>query len=258
VADRVNRLALNMEELDLMKCIGDQAGRHLLNIRLSEQLLRSKELEAFQAMSTFFVHDLKNVAFTLSLMLENLPKRFEDPDFRKDALQSIDRTVRRIQGLIANLGLVRQQLELNVREVDLNELLRATLKGLDPTVQELVQTDLNPLPLARVDPDQMQSVVVNLLLNARDAIHGSGGIRLETRAAKGWVVVSVSDTGPGMTLEFIQRSLFRPFRTTKKNGVGVGLFHAKKVIEAHQGRIEVRSKPGEGTVFLLHIPIENP
>jgi signal transduction histidine kinase len=121
-----------------------------------------------------------------------------------------------------------------------------------------VQTDLNPLPLARVDPDQMQSVVVNLLLNARDAIHGSGGIRLETRAAKGWVVVSVSDTGPGMTLEFIQRSLFRPFRTTKKNGVGVGLFHAKKVIEAHQGRIEVRSKPGEGTVFLLHIPIENP
>ena len=84
LADRVNGVPYSREERELLKCIGDQAAAGLSNRSLTEALLQAKELEAFQTMSTFFVHDLKNAANSLNLMLGNIPKHFDDPEFRKD------------------------------------------------------------------------------------------------------------------------------------------------------------------------------
>ena len=89
IADRVNGVPYSVEEMDLLKCIGDHVAAGLLQLRLTEELMHGRELEAFQAMSTFFVHDLKNAASSLSLMLQNLPEHFDDPEFREDALRGI-------------------------------------------------------------------------------------------------------------------------------------------------------------------------
>ena len=86
LADRVGGVPYTVEELDLLKCMGDQIAVGLLNLRLTEEVMRAKELEAFQAISAFFIHDLKNAASTLSLTLQNLPVHFDDPIFRQDAL----------------------------------------------------------------------------------------------------------------------------------------------------------------------------
>jgi signal transduction histidine kinase len=99
-------------------------------------------------------------------------------------------------------------------------------------------------------------VLNNLLLNANEAILNGGGIRIATKLQGNSIFLSVSDDGCGMSREFMERRLFRPFQTTKKQGMGIGLFHCKKIIEAHQGKIEVESEEGKGSTFKLFLPVK--
>src|SRR5207253_2429032 len=114
----------SIQEFDLLKSVSDQAAASLFNLQLAQRLSQAKQLEAFQSMSTFFVHDLKNTASTLSLMLENLPVHFNDPVFRADALRGITNTVTHITELIGRLRLLRETLALETVESDLNELVQ--------------------------------------------------------------------------------------------------------------------------------------
>ena len=130
LADRVNGVPYSHEELDLLKCIGDQLAGGLLNCSLTDEILQAKELEAFQTLSTFFVHDLKNAANGLSLMLQNLPTHFDDPDFRADTMRGVGRTVERINQLILKLGSLRRELHLHVEPCRLDLLCAEVLDGL--------------------------------------------------------------------------------------------------------------------------------
>ena len=114
--------------------------------------------------------------------------------------------------------------------------------------------DLRPTPPVSIDPDQIQKVVLNLVLNANDAVREGGHITVATGQSDRWVYLAVSDDGCGMSAEFMTRSLFRPFRTTKGQGLGIGLYHSRKIVEAHQGRIEVESEQGKGTTFRVMLP----
>ena len=98
-------------------------------------------------------------------------------------------------------------------------------------------------------------MVTNLVMNARDAVNNRGEIRVETDQRNGWVVLVIADNGCGMSPEFVSRSLFRPFQTTKKKGLGIGLFHIKMIVNAHRGRIEVESQTGKGTTFRVLLPL---
>lgn len=255
LADRVSGEALSPEDLDLLKCVGDQTAASLQNLRVSQRLWQSKELEAFQAMSAFFVHDLKNTASMLSLMLQNLPVHFNDPAFREDALRGIAKTVQHINDLIGRLSLLRGGLSLRRVEADLNELVQQGLKAVTDRPHLTVKPDLGSLPRFPLDPGQIQSVVTNLLLNAAEAVGPEGVIQVQTGQRHSWAVLTVRDNGAGMTPEFIRRSLFRPFQSTKKRGLGIGMFHCRLVVEAHRGRIEVESEPGKGTTFTVHLPL---
>jgi signal transduction histidine kinase len=115
--------------------------------------------------------------------------------------------------------------------------------------------ELNLVPRIRLDPAQIQKVVTNLVLNAREAVSTGGRVKVETSQRNGWAVLSVTDNGCGMSPEFVQTKLFRPFQTTKKKGIGIGMFHCKMIVEAHRGRIEVQTEPGKGTVFHVLLPL---
>ncbi|HEV2096525.1 MAG TPA: ATP-binding protein, partial [Chthoniobacterales bacterium] len=112
-----------------------------------------------------------------------------------------------------------------------------------------------PLPKVVADRDQIYSVVTNLLLNARDAVESGGQVRVETRQNGEWAAVSVADNGCGMSSTFLKESLFRPFQTTKKKGIGIGMFQTKMIVEAHRGTIQVSSKLGAGTTFRVMLPL---
>jgi putative PEP-CTERM system histidine kinase len=255
LADRVGGSRFSFEDFDLLKCIGDHVASCLLNIRLSEHLFEAKQLEAFQTMSTFFVHDLKNTASTLSLMLQNLPVHFQDPEFREDALRGIAKTIHHINDLITRLSLLRQKIEVNSVDTDLNDLVRNSLRTLDHIPKLKLVADLRPLPLLPLDSAQITKVMENLLLNAKDAVASEGEVRVETNQYNGWAVISVKDSGCGMSPEFLRQSLFRPFRSTKKNGIGIGMFQSKMIVETHGGAIEVESEPGNGTTFRVLLPL---
>jgi signal transduction histidine kinase len=138
---------------------------------------------------------------------------------------------------------------------DLNEVIEHTLSGLQDISGAPITCDLRPLPKVILDPEQIQKVVTNLLLNAQDAVTNGGEIRVATGRRDGWVELTVSDTGCGMSHEVMEKYLFRPFKTTKKQGMGIGLFHSKLIVEAHKGRIEVESTEGAGSTFRVMLPL---
>jgi len=255
LGDRVGGMAFQWQDFDLLKCIGDQLAAGLLNVRLSQKLLQAKELEAFQTMSAFFVHDLKNTANTLNLMLQNLPQHIDDPAFRADALRGVGKTVTHINRLIGRLGSIRHELRLKPVPTDLNDVVGKALAGWEDVAGIQLEKELAPLPPVHGDPEQLLKVVTNLIFNAKEAVTREGRVRLHSFQKNGWVVLAVADTGCGMSQEFIHRSLFRPFQTTKKTGLGIGMFQSKMIVEAHQGRIEVESEPGKGTTFQIFLPL---
>jgi putative PEP-CTERM system histidine kinase len=255
VGDRVAGAAFGSQELDMLKCVADHVATSLLNVELSRNLLQAREFEAFQTMATFFVHDLKNAASTLNLMLQNLPGNFDDPAFREDALRGIAKTVNHINHLTGRLGHLRDERKIQLVEADLNEVIARATSGWSggPTIK--CMSNLRALPELLLDPDQMLKVVTNLVLNATEALAGNGQIEISTAHEQRWVCLTVSDTGCGMTPEFVARSLFRPFQTTKKGGLGIGMFQSKMIVEAHGGRIAVESEPGKGTTFRIYLPV---
>jgi len=115
--------------------------------------------------------------------------------------------------------------------------------------------ELGLQPKLRLDRDQFRSVITNLLLNACDALGQRGEIRIETSQSDSWAILSVVDNGCGMSPAFIKASLFRPFQTTKKKGLGIGMFQSKMIVEAHRGKIQVDSEPGAGTTIRVMLPL---
>ena len=254
LADRINAATYTAEELELLKCIGDQITSVLLNLRLGGELARAREFEAFRTLSAFFVHDLKNAAASLNLMLKNLPVHFDDPAFRQDALRGIGNTAQRIDDMITRLSAVRQHVDTVRADTDLSQVVDITLAGLDLQGVELVR-HLGTVPPIRADGDQVRSVITNMVLNARDATNGHGRIEVRTEHRGNRVVLSVIDNGCGMSPAFVKDSLFRPFQSTKKKGLGIGLFQSRAIILAHGGGVHVESEVGKGTRFHASFPV---
>lgn len=257
LADRVNGVPYSHEEIDLLACIGDQLAAAMSTCSLTEKVLQAKELEAFQTLSTFFVHDLKNAANSLNLTLQNLPVHFDDPEFRADAVKAVGRTVERINQMIVKLGSLRHELQLRRTPCRLDLLCAEVLDGLNPEMNKgcIIQRDLQEVPELNLDREAMQSVVTNLVVNAREAMAGDGNVSVTTRLENGKLALTVADEGSGMSAEFIRNQLFRPFHSTKSKGLGIGMFQCKMIVEAHHGSIGVDSAPGEGTRFTVWLPM---
>jgi putative PEP-CTERM system histidine kinase len=257
LGDRVKGQPFSFEELDLLRTIADQVAASLLNLKLSKRLRQAKEMEAFQTVAAFFVHDLKNLASKLSMMFKNLPVHFENPEFREDALRLMSLSVDQINSICGRLSLLRDKLEIRSAEVDLNQVVKETLANLNGSLTGCCLVEnLQPVPRLFVDQEQIQKVLTNLILNAGDAIGGDGEIRVTTGTRNGWAELAVKDTGCGISHEFMDHCLFRPFRTTKPKGTGIGLFQSKMIVEAHKGLLEVESREGQGSTFRVLLPVK--
>ena len=188
-------------------------------------------------------------------MLQNLPGHFDDPAFRQDALRGVAKSVAHINHLINRLSQLRQELKIQMVDSDLNEIVSTALAPFKSDAGFQIEEDLGQLPRLLLDRLQLASVVSNLVLNARDAVSGTGRLRLATGQMGAWVALTATDNGCGMSAEFVAQSLFRPFQTTKNNGLGIGMFQSKMIVEAHGGRITVESTPGQGTTFRIILPL---
>lgn len=257
LGDRVGGERFAEQEFDVLLSVGHHAASSLLNLQLSRKLLETRELEAFQTMAAFFVHDLKNAASTLNIMVKNLPLHWENPEFRSDALRGITKTGQRINELIGRLTTVQDELEIKVRTESVDDTARSVIDGWEApdNINLVSKTESNAW--SRIDADQMSKVLLNLLMNASESMENGGTICLKTESDGSHVVITVTDEGCGMSDDFIRKSLFRPFKTTKKRGLGIGMFQSKMIVEAHGGRLEVESEIRKGSTFKVVIPRES-
>jgi putative PEP-CTERM system histidine kinase len=246
---------LSAEDCVLLETLAAQLASSLLNLKLSDRLRRAKEVETFQTVSTFFVHDLKNLASRLSLTMQNLPANFDNPEFRADALRVISTSLTTIDDMCSRLAMLKQNIALRLDKCDFNRLVIATLDEFKGNLKAELKEDLRPVPKVLIDSEQIHKVLTNLVMNANEAVNGNGVIRVTTHHDGNTVGFAIRDNGCGMSEEFMEKSLFRPFQTTKKRGLGIGLFHSKLIVEAHRGTFEVNSSLGIGTEFRVILPI---
>jgi len=241
------------DDFDLLDSVAAQAAGVLLGTYLSASLVKAQEEQVFHRLTSFVLHDLKNVVSMLSLVVQNAEKHINEPEFQKDALATVRDTVEKMKALSDRLSAARQQrFEVRPEPLRLDEFARQAASGFQTNGARVAVSDAGPVEV-RADREQLGKVLTNLLLNAAEA--GARNIGLTTQAENGWAVLALSDDGAGMEREFLERRLFRPFATTKKKGLGIGMYHSKMIVEAHGGRLEAESEPGRGTTFRLRLPL---
>ena len=232
--------------------------------RLRAQIAReeeSRQFESFVRLSAMLTHDLKNAIEGLSLTVGNMERHFDNPQFRTDALKGLTSATEKLKALVARLAKPLTSLS--------GEHKRPTNVDLVPIIQRVIAmtaepvrgkhkivTRLPPSLFALADAARVEEVIENLVLNALEAMSEMGGtLTIEAgQMPNGAPMFSVSDTGHGMSRSFIDNRLFRPFSTTKKTGIGLGLYTCREVIRASAGSIEVESVEGAGTTFRVVLP----
>jgi putative PEP-CTERM system histidine kinase len=244
---------LDREAREFLRVLAVHAASEFHKSELLQNLVQAREAEAFQTFSTFLLHDLKNFASTLSLLAKNAGRHHEKPDFQLDAFRSISDTAEKMKRLCNGLRTFSTNLAGNKKLDDVNDIVQEVVREFDSGLSERLTLKLSQVPKSEVDRQELSRVLQNLILNANDA-SPNGDIELSTRAEGGGVLICVVDSGVGIPKEFLERELFQPFHTTKGDGLGIGLFQSKKIVEAHGGVIQVESKEGEGTAVRILLP----
>jgi signal transduction histidine kinase len=237
---------------------------NLMTERYRDQLAREAEVhqfESFVRLSAMLTHDLKNAIEALSLIVGNMEVHFDNKEFRADMMKSLTLATEKLKALVARISNPITTLSGEhkmPKPVDLVGVLRRVLAVVAEPVRAKYEIELKvPASMhALVDPERIDRVIENLVINAIEAMGERGGkLRVEIgTAGPDKVFLSVSDTGQGMSKEFIDHRLFRPFATTKRSGVGLGLYTCREVVRANAGTIDVESKQGVGTTFRVVLP----
>jgi signal transduction histidine kinase len=221
----------------------------------------ARQFESFFRLSAMLTHDLKNSIEALSLIVGNMERHFHNEQFRVDAMKSLTSATDKLRGLVARLSRPVTSLSGEHKlpdKVDLVPILKRSIKATaEPSAnQHQINVELPEHLFAVVDVGRVEEVFENLILNALEAMmHKHGTLTITTeKTAKGEPTIIFTDTGCGMSQNFVKESLFRPFRTTKKAGVGLGLYTCREVIAASGGRIQVESAEGVGTTFRVVLP----
>lgn len=251
-----SRVKLNWEVSDLLKVAGNQAASYLAQHEAATALMVARQFESFNRMSTFVVHDLKNLVSQLSLLLSNAEKHKKNPEFQKDMIETVYLSVQKMKRLLEKLS-----------SGDSQE--KAAPLVIAPLLQEAVKSKsiAEPRPILEIqDPSlavyanssRLERVVGHLIQNAIEATSRNGQVSVRLKREQDHAIVEIKDTGHGMSEEFIREKLFRPFESTKSAGMGIGVFESREYVSELGGELEVSSSESNGTVFRIVLPLHQP
>jgi putative PEP-CTERM system histidine kinase len=248
------RLNVNWEISDLLRTAGCQAATYVAQVQAAEALARSKQFESFNKMSAFVVHDLKNLVAQLSLLLRNAQRHKHNPAFQEDMLGTVESSVNKMNRILMQLrsgGLpVEQPVPVRLDEVVARAV--ASKSAYRPTPRlEIVTEDM----WVRASAERLERVVGHLVQNAVEATPADGKVDVRVFRQEGDATIEVRDTGKGMSEEFMRNTLFKPFESTKRTGMGIGTYESREYIRELGGRMEVRSETGKGSTFLIVLPV---
>ncbi|HKO97511.1 MAG TPA: ATP-binding protein [Pyrinomonadaceae bacterium] len=251
---------IDLRSRDDLRPIADNL--EVMTRQLREQLAREAETREFQSfvrLSAILTHDLKNAIEALSLTVSNMERHSENAEFRVEAMKTLRDATNDLRTLVARLSSPVTTLSGEHKlpqKIDLVPVLRRVISKTAIGGPHEVKLELPDSLFALVDVERIDRVIENLIINAREAMAGKAGTITVAGGfvSEGQPFFSVSDTGEGMSQTFVDEQLFRPFATTKRRGVGLGLYTCREVIRANGGSIDVDSQPGVGTTFLVVLP----
>ncbi len=248
-----SKIKLNWEIRDLLKVAGKQATSYLALEAASQALMIARQFESFNRMSTFVVHDLKNLIFQLSLLLSNAEKHKNNPEFQEDMTQTVNLSIGKMKRLLEKLSNGRSLNEPD--QISLNQLL-----------QEIVESKsiFEPKPVLETSPTEfyisadrtrLKRVISHIVQNAIEATPKNGSVKIRSYRQNSEATIEVQDTGHGMSEKFVQERLFKPFESTKSAGMGIGVFESREYIQELGGEMNVSTQESIGTTFYITLKL---
>ena len=247
------RVDINWEVNDLLKTAGRQAGAFLGQMQATEALLEARKFDAFNRMSAFVVHDLKNIVSQLSLMLKNAERHRDNPEFQKDMQMTVEHAVERMRQLMMQLRDGSTPVSSS-RGVDLSDVIRRIHTAKIGQGRDF-EIELTDKLTAQGHEDRVERVIGHVVQNAIDATEEGGQVWVKLRREGDYALVEVGDNGLGMTPEFVRERLFKPFQTTKQAGMGIGAYESFQYVTELGGKISVDSAINAGTQVKLLLPL---
>ena len=251
------RRTLNWEDYDLLKTVGRQAASYLAERAAESALTEARKFQEFNRRFAFIIHDLKNLVSQLSLVARNAERHASNPEFQRDMLATIANSVAKMNDLLARLK------EHHVPSgggyaVDIHALVTRVVANRQQSYALLTfssdSAETSGDLIVTGHGGQLEQVLEHLIQNAIDASEEALPVDVVLRGAGAEVIIEVVDQGIGMTEEFIRETLFQPFRSTKANGFGIGVYEARDIVQSHGGKLSVSSAPGAGSRFVIRLP----
>ena len=247
---------LDWEDFDLLRAAGRHAASALAEAHVQQALSQAQRFDEFNRRFAFILHDVKNLVSQLSLLARNAERHADNPDFRADMVSTLKSSVGKMNDLLARLSPQSSARVQRVQAQSLRAFLAAAIaaKRGDHHVRLLGDTNV----CALFDGAALEQAVGHLIQNAVEACSSTVPILVRVEASDGTVSIAISDNGVGMDSDFVRDRLFQPFSSSKVDGFGIGAFEARSLIAAMGGRIDVQSRPGDGTTFTISLPAAEP
>lgn len=256
---------LNWEDRDILKTLARQIASYLAEQGAEKALAESRQFDEFNKKFAFIMHDIKNLASQLSLMVKNADRHAGNPEFQRDMILTVRDSVEKMQTLLTRLNRLRESDQKTpLVTVNLSELLQKLVAAQASDKLGLTFLCDTPSVFVKADPAQLETVFGHLLQNALEAVRDKTGdktgdrgrVDVTLRVQDGWAVAAVADSGQGMDEAFVRDELFKPFRTTKETGYGIGAFESRQIVRYFGGRLDVESELGKGTVMTVRLPLD--
>jgi putative PEP-CTERM system histidine kinase len=249
---------LDWEDRNLLGLTVLELGAHLVHEHMAQTLADSQQMQEFNKRVTFAVHDLKNTAGQLKLLTVNAERFGSNPEFQADMLATLRHATDKLNKLIGKLKATsetdRDFPPTTDTLTNISELVAKVAARPNSAPIHIVHDTSDIVTLAVRDPGALENALEHVVANAVEASSERNTVQLSVAASDDCVKIRVTDKGPGMSEEFIARELFRPFHSTKKNGMGVGAFQAKTILQELGGDLLVSSQIGVGTTVTLVLP----
>jgi len=243
------------EDHDLLKTVGMQLTNALALSHASDALSRSRQFEAYNRLSAYLVHDLKNLVAQVSLIVKNAERHKHNPEFIDDSIATLENVVYKIEHLLTQLkkGQIKPDNKTLINLAEIIQDVAIQQAGNKPTLQ--LAANLNKCEVLG-EKEKITAILGHLVQNAQEATAENGFVRMELSKDEQQAIIKVIDNGSGMDNKFIAERLFKPFDTTKGNaGMGIGVYEARDYIGKQSGSCDVESKLGEGTTFTIKLPL---
>jgi putative PEP-CTERM system histidine kinase len=244
---------LNFEDHDLLKTVGRHVATHIKQAESDKRLAESSQFGTYHRLSAFLMHDMNNLIAQQSLVVENAEKFRHDPKFVDDTIETISHSVSRMRRLMKQLSQnTRTPKSEKVRVLDAINKAVKRVRPREPVPQVKIECGD---PYVNADLERLTVMIEHLIRNAQDATEADGKISVSAKEEGDCAVITISDTGCGMTAEFVGERLFRPFDSTKSSeSMGIGAYQAREYTRMLGGQVEVDSDPGSGTEFSIRLP----